>query len=252
MFDLKGKIAVVTGAASGIGREAAACLAKQGAKVMLSDINEQSLREFCEILRQQGSEVDWLAVDITVTNQLKELMNRTNSVFGGIDILVNSAGILGTAPIEEIDKETEWNRVLDADLSGTFFASQSALPYLKKSKAGRIINIASLTGRNGGFAGSCSYAAAKGGVIAATRNMARSMAVSGYPITVNVVCPGPVWTSIQAGYSKEKQELQLKNVPMKRFGTAHEVAAAVCYLASDEAAFITGASLDINGGAYMG
>lgn len=109
-----------------------------------------------------------------------------------------------------------------------------------------------MTGRNGGFAGSCSYAAAKGGVIAVTRNLARNLAAQGHKITVNVICPGPIWTSIQENYTQDKRDLQLSNVPLNRFGTQKEIAAAVCYLASDESAFTTGATLDINGGAFIG
>lgn len=251
MFDLSGKVAFVTGAASGIGKQSAIELGKCGAKVMISDINEEQLKEVWDELQKSKIESDFVVIDVTDVTSIKQAFLKTVKRFDGVDIVVNSAGILGTAKLEEIDKEEEWNKVIDVNLSGTFFCCQLALPYLKKSKAGRIINIASLTGRNGGFAGSSSYAAAKGGVIAVTRNMARYLAVEGYNITANVICPGPIWTPIQEKYSQEKRDLQLEHVPLKRFGTQQEVAAAVCYLASDEAAFTTGATLDINGGAYM-
>ena len=252
MFDFTGRVAFITGAASGIGRQAAIELGKCGAAVMLSDINGTQLKESMQELKKYNIKADFAVTDITDTASIKKAMAKTAGRFKGIDILVNSAGILGTSSIEDMDKDKEWNKVLDVDLSGTFFCCQTALPYLKKSAAGRIINISSLTGRNGGFAGSCSYAAAKGGVIAVTRNLARNLAAQGHKITVNVICPGPIWTSIQENYTQDKRDLQLSNVPLNRFGTQKEIAAAVCYLASDEAAFTTGATLDINGGAFMG
>lgn len=252
MFDLQEKTALVTGAARGIGRQSALALGSCGAAVMLTDIEERLLADTYKELEAKGIRCSYAVMDVADDSSIKKAVDKTAEDLGGIDILVNSAGILGTSDIEHMDKEKEWERVIGIDLTGTFFVSQSALKYLKESKAGRIINIASLAGRNGGFAGSCSYAAAKGGVIAMTRNMARSFAVAGLRITANVICPGPVWTEIQAGYTQEKRDLQLANIPMGRFGTVEEVAAAVCYLASDEAAFTTGATLDINGGAFIG
>ena len=149
-----------------------------------------------------------------------------------------------------MQRNGEWNRVLDIDLSGTFFVCQKVLPYLKKSSAGRIINISSLSGRNGGFEGSMAYVAAKGGVVAITRGMARHLAP--YKITVNAVCPGTTETEILKGYTPERIENQVKNILLGRLGKPEEIAGAVCYLASDEAAFVTGLMLDINGGGYFG
>lgn len=250
MFSLTGKVAVVTGAARGIGKTTAQSLGERGAAVMLADINESLLKETAEELKSQGINASYVVMDVTNTDSIKTAMAETARELGGIDIIVNSAGILGTLGIEEMDKEKEWNKVLEVNLSGTFFASQGALPYLKQSKAGRIINIGSLTGRNGGFAGSMSYAASKGGVVAITRGMARHLAP--YKITVNAVCPSTTETDILKGYTQEKIELQVKNILLGRLGKPEEIAAAVCYLASDEAAFVTGLMLDINGGAYFG
>ncbi len=250
MFDLAGKAAIVTGAAQGIGKTTAEKLAECGAKVMLADINGAQLEKTCEELRGQGLDVSWVVLDVTKVDSIREAMAKTAEALGGIDIVVNNAGILGTASIEDMQKESEWDRVLEVNLSGTFFVSQGALPYLKKSKAGRIINMASVTGRNGGFAASMSYAASKGGVVAITRGMARHLAP--HAITVNAVCPGTTETEILKGYTQEKIELQLKNILLHRLGKPEEIAGAVCYLASDEAGFVTGLMLDINGGAYFG
>ncbi len=250
MFCLKGKVAVVTGAAQGIGKTTAEKLAGLGAKVALADLNEQKLKAAAEEICNSGGEAIPVLMDVCSNESIEAAMAKVAAEFGGIDILVNSAGILGTSSIEEMQRDGEWNRVLDIDLSGTFFACQYALPYLKKSSAGRIINIASLTGRNGGFEGSMSYAAAKGGVIAITRGMAHHLAP--YKITVNAVCPSTTQTEMLEGYSPERIANQAKNILLGRLGKREEMAAAVCYLASDEAAFTTGLMMDVNGGAYFG
>ncbi len=250
MFSLKGKAAVITGAAQGIGRTAAQKMAEMGAKVAVADINKEKIDAVVREIRENGCEAVGVIMDVRSNDSIEAAMKKSAEAFGGIDIIVNSAGILGTSGIEEMERDGEWNRVLDIDLTGTFFACQYALPYLKKSSAGRIINIASVTGRNGGFEGSMSYAAAKGGVIAITRGMARHLAK--YQITVNAVCPATTQTEMLEGYTQERIDNQVKNILLGRLGKREEVAGAVCYLASDEAAFVTGLMLDVNGGAYFG
>lgn len=250
MFSLKGKAAVITGAAQGIGRTAAQKMAEMGAKVAVADINKEKIDAVVREIRENGCEAVGVIMDVRSNDSIEAAMKKAAEAFGGIDIIVNSAGILGTSGIEEMERDGEWNRVLDIDLTGTFFACQYALPYLKKSSAGRIINIASVTGRNGGFEGSMSYAAAKGGVIAITRGMARHLAK--HQITVNAVCPATTQTEMLEGYTQERIDNQVKNILLGRLGKREEVAGAVCYLASDEAAFVTGLMLDVNGGAYFG
>lgn len=249
MFNLEGKTAVVTGSARGIGKVIVRCLAQCGARVMMADINEETLGQAEHELREEGLEVAGTAVDVGSPESLRTAMKAAAGMFGRLDILVNCAGILGVSDIEEMTKN-EWNRVLDINLGGTFFACQAALPYLKESGAGRIINISSLAGRNGGFSGSMSYVASKGGVISITRGMAKKFAQ--YNITVNAVCPGTTETEMLKGYSRQQIEFQLSHILMRRLGKPEEIAAAVCYLASDEAGFVTGVILDVNGGAYFG
>ena len=249
MFSLAGKIALVTGAARGIGMAIAEKLAENGASVSMADINEAQLSETVQRFQEKGLKVIGVRIDVGDNESIQQAVASTADAFGGIDIVVNSAGILGASRIEDMKRE-EWNRVIDINLGGTFFVAQAALPYLKKSPAARIINIASLTGRNGGFEGSMSYAASKGGVIAITRGMARHLAP--YKITVNAICPGTTATEILKGYTPEAVARQENYILLKRLGKPEEVAAAACYLASDEAAFVTGAMLDINGGAFMG
>ena len=250
MFSLKGKTALVTGAAQGIGKTSAEKLAELGAQVAIADLNAEKAQATAEEICKNGGKAIAVTMNVGDNESIEAAVKQVADAFGGIDIVVNSAGILGTSSIEDMQREGEWNRVLDIDLSGTFFVCQKALPYLKKSSAGRIINISSLSGRNGGFEGSMSYVAAKGGVVAITRGMARHLAP--YKITVNAVCPGTTETEILKGYTPERIENQVKNILLGRLGKPEEIAGAVCYLASDEAAFVTGLMLDINGGGYFG
>jgi NAD(P)-dependent dehydrogenase (short-subunit alcohol dehydrogenase family) len=249
MFDLKGRIAIVTGAARGIGFASAEKLAENGASVVLGDLNEPLVQEAAGRLKAKGYEALAVRMDVGRNDSIREAIAAAVKAFGGIDIVVNNAGILSALSIEEMTRE-EWDKVLNVNLGGTFFVIQAALPFLKKSQNPRIINISSLTGRNGGFEGSMCYAASKGGVISITRGMARRLAP--FNITVNAVCPGPTETEILKGYTPEAQERQRNVSLLRRLGQPEEIAAAICYLASTEAAFVTGAMLDVNGGAYMG
>jgi NAD(P)-dependent dehydrogenase (short-subunit alcohol dehydrogenase family) len=249
MFDLKGRIAIVTGAARGIGFASAEKLAENGASVVLGDVNEPLVQEAAGRLKAKGYEALAVRMDVGRNDSIREAIAAAVKAFGGIDIVVNNAGILSALSIEEMTRE-EWDKVLNVNLGGTFFVIQAALPFLKKSQNPRIINVSSLTGRNGGFEGSMCYAASKGGVISITRGMARRLAP--FNITVNAVCPGPTETEILKGYTPEAQERQRNVSLLRRLGQPEEIAAAVFYLASTEAAFVTGAMLDVNGGAYMG
>ena len=249
MFDLKGRIAIVTGAARGIGFASAEKLAENGASVVLGDLNEPLVQEAAGRLKAKGYEALAVRMDVGRNDSIREAIAAAVKAFGGIDIVVNNAGILSALSIEEMTRK-EWDKVLNVNLGGTFFVIQAALPFLKKSQNPRIINISSLTGRNGGFEGSMCYAASKGGVISITRGMARRLAP--FNITVNAVCPGPTETEILKGYTPEAQERQRNVSLLRRLGQPEEIAAAICYLASTEAAFVTGAMLDVNGGAYMG
>lgn len=249
MFDLRGKVAIVTGAARGIGFVSAEKLAESGASVVLGDINEAQVLEAAKKLQDKGYAALGVRMDVTDNESIGKAIESAADAFGGLDIVVNNAGILSAATIENMQRD-EWDRVLNVNLSGTFFVIQAALPYLKKSGCPRVVNISSLTGRNGGFEGSMCYAASKGGVISITRGMARRLAP--FRITVNAICPGPTETDILKGYTPEAIARQKSNILLGRLGQPEEIAAAVCYLASTEAGFVTGTMLDVNGGAYMG
>lgn len=248
IFTLSERVAIVTGGTRGIGRVIALQLSKAGAKVAVVGRDSEKGKEVIDEIVSSGGEAVLVLGDIADDKQCREIVKKVADKFGQIDILVNCAGGLTATPIEEITRE-EWDNILGVNLSGTFFMIQSSLPYLEKSKAGRIINISSNAGRMGGYANSQSYTASKGGVIAITKGIARKLAPK--QITVNVVCPGTTQTEMSQEYDEETLRTLLGRIPIGRLGKPEDTAAAVCFFASEEAGFITGAVLDVNGGMYM-
>lgn len=239
---LAGRVALVTGAARGIGLAIAAALVERGAGVALIDVADPS-----GFWKPEGS----LAVqaDISRADDVRRAVEATVTAFGELDILVNNAGICPLTPFAEIS-EAEWDRVLAVNLKGAFLCSQAALPYLRQTgRRGRIINIASVGGQMGGLMVGAHYAASKAGLIGLTKTLAKLLAPDG--VTVNCVSPATISTDLTAAWSVEMQAQVRAQIPLGRFGEPDEVAEAVCYLASDAAAFITGATLDVNGGLYL-
>ena len=248
IFTLAGRVAIVTGGTRGIGKVIAEQLAKAGTTVAVVGRNAEKAEETLALIRETGGTAEEFLGDIADDGECRRIVGEVYEKFGQIDILVNCAGGLTATPIEEITRK-EWDTILGVNLSGTFFMIQSALPYLKKSRAGRIINISSNAGRMGGYANSQSYTASKGGVIAITKGIARKLAPM--QITVNVVCPGTTKTEMSQEYDEETLKTLLGRIPIGRLGKPEDTAAAVCFFASEEAGFITGAVLDVNGGMYM-
>ena len=248
IFTLADRVAIVTGGTRGIGKVIAMQLAKAGTNVVVVGRDQEKGDAVVNEIRQSGGNAALVLGDISDDNQCREIVQKAVDTFGQIDILVNCAGGLTATPIESITRE-EWDNILGVNLSGTFFMIQSALPYLEKSKAGRVINISSNAGRMGGYANSQSYTASKGGVIAITKGIARKLAPK--QITVNVVCPGTTKTEMSQEYDEETLKTLLGRIPIGRLGKPEDTAAAVCFFASEEAGFITGAVLDVNGGMYM-
>lgn len=248
-FSLEGKKAVVTGATSGIGSEIAVMLAEQGASVGIIGRDRARGNNVAEQILAAGSRAYVLLHDVSDEKECKKAADEAAEILGGIDILVNCAGILTKTKIDDITRE-EWDSVLSTNLTGSFFIIQSCLPYLRKSTQARIINVSSNAGRMGGYENSQSYTASKGGMIAITMGIARQLACEN--ITVNVVCPGTTMTSMGNQYSEETLNRLTGRIPLGRLGSPRDTAAAVCFFASREAGFITGAILDINGGMYMG
>ena len=251
VFTLTGRVAIVTGAAQGIGYHAAKMLCQNGMKTALVDLNKEKVQKAAEELSAlpDCAGAAPFACDVSDEKAIEKTIHEIAAHFAQVDVLVNGAGILSAAKIPDIERE-EWDRILGVNLSGSFFMVQKALPYLKQSKHGRIINISSVAGRMGGVENSMSYAASKGGMCAITRGMARHLGP--YHITVNAVCPGPTRTPIMDAYSDEAmRNLASKNF-LGRIGEPEDIAAGICYLASEEAGYVTGIMLDINGGFWVG
>ncbi len=243
------KVAVITGSAQGIGFAIAKKLASQGISVAIADINLEKAQESAKELKNEGFEAKAFYCDVSSPESLEDLMKQIVESFGGIDILVNNAGILHPTPIEDVT-EAEWDKVMAVNLKSVFFACQKALPYLKKSLHPRIINISSLAGRMGGFETGLAYTASKGGINALTYGLASRLAP--YGITVNAVCPGTTETDIIQCWTEEQVSSLKSRVPLNRLGKPEDIASAVAYLASEEAGYITGLLMDVNGGIYFG
>lgn len=244
-----GKRAIVTGAAGGIGLGIATRLAKEGASVALCDVNERKATEEAEKLQKEGLHALALAVDVGKIDEIRKMTEQAASFFGGLDILVNNAGILDSSSILDMTEET-WDRVLTVNLKSVFFSCQAVIPYLKKSSAARIVNVSSLAGRMGGYETGLSYSASKGGILSLTMGMARQLAP--FHITVNALCPGTTESDIIRQWSTGQIESLKAKIPLGRLGSIADMAAAVAFLTGDEAGFITGLFLDVNGGMYMG
>ncbi|MDR1107881.1 MAG: SDR family oxidoreductase [Spirochaetaceae bacterium] len=247
---LEGRVALVTGAAQGIGFHTARMMCRNGMKTVLADMNGEKLEKAAaELNTAGGAEAFPLVCDVADQASIGKTVKAAAERFGALDVLVNGAGILSATKIPDIQLE-EWDKILKVNLTGAFFLIQTALGYLKNSRHPRIINIASVGGRMGGVGNSMSYAASKGGMIAITRGCARHLGPLG--ITVNAVCPGPTRTPIMDAYTAEQMKVLERQNVLGRIGESDDVAAGICYLASEEAGYVTGITLDINGGFWMG
>ena len=247
MFSLKDKVALVTGASQGIGRATALALAEAGAQVVAAARNEGKLAAVVQEITVAGGEAIALRMDIADADQIKAGFKQTLERFGRLDILVNNAGITRDGLAVRM-KPDDWDAVLRTNLTGAHLCIQQALATMMRQRSGRIINVTSVVARMGN-AGQENYVAAKAGLIGLTKAIATE--VASRSITVNAVAPGFIVTGMTEGLSdKVKEELQ-QRIPLGRLGTDRDVAAAVVFLASEEAGYITGVVLDVNGGMYM-
>ena len=246
-MSLMGKIAVVTGAARGIGQAVATMLARDGADVVVADIEASRCEETVNLIRQAGRKAMALGVNVGEWEQVKGMVDQIVQEWGRVDILVNNAGITRDGLLMRM-KEEDWQAVLQVNLTGTFFCSKAVLPTMSKQRSGRIVNIASIVGAIGNV-GQANYAASKAAVIGLTKTVAREYA--GRNVTVNAVAPGFIDTAMTQQLSPEIKEALLNQIPCKRLGQASDVAEAVCFLSSDKAGYITGHVLHVNGGMFM-
>ncbi|MBI3332326.1 SDR family oxidoreductase [Candidatus Peregrinibacteria bacterium] len=249
MFNLYGKVALITGSGSGMGRMDALSLASQGAKVILTGRKEGDCDRVAEEIGSQGGESYAYAMDVSKKEQIDVIFDKVMKRFGRIDILVNNAGIFKPKPALDIT-EAEWDEMLSINLRGQFFCAQRAAKEMKKNNWGRIINISSIAsgGAGIGFSGAAHYTASKGGILGMTETLADEWAE--YGITVNAIAPGAIDTPMvdAAHMSKKAMQATLAHIPLKRLGKPEEISAAVVFLASEEASYVTGATLYVDGG----
>jgi len=243
---LKGKIALVTGSAQGIGKSIAESLAKEGADVVISDVNMELANQTSEEIKKLGVRTLSIKMDVSSPDDVNSAVNEVVEKMGGIDILVNNAGITKDGLLIRM-KDEEWNKVININLSSMFYTIKAIAPLMMKKRWGRIINIASIVGEMGN-AGQSNYAAAKAGAIGLTKTTARELATRG--ITCNAVAPGFIDTAMTQKLSEEVRKKLSEQIPMNRLGSPEDVAKAVVFLCAD-ADYMTGQVINVNGGMYM-
>ena len=248
MASLDGRTALITGASQGIGRACAITLAKAGAKVALAARNVGKLNEVAAQIKAAGGTAEVFAIDMASEESIKAGAKAALTTFGCVDILVNNAGITKDGLLMRM-KRADWDDVLSTNLTGAFLLTQALMSSMVRARWGRIINISSVVGETG-QAGQANYAASKAGLIGFTKSLARELASRS--ITANVVAPGYIETAMTAVLDDKQRDAMMSIIPLARPGTDQDIANAVRFLASEEAAYITGHVLDVNGGMYMG
>ena len=247
-MSLAGKVALVTGASQGIGRACALELAKQGATVALAARNLDKLNAVAAEIAAAGGTAKSFALDLASEDSIKACAKAVLADLGAVHILVNNAGVTRDGLVLRM-KRADFDDVLATNLTGTFLLTQALLSAMMKARWGRIVNITSVVGETGA-AGQANYAASKAGLIGLTKSLAREFASRG--ITVNAIAPGFIQTAMTDILTDDQKAAILTQIPLARYGTDADIAASVAFLASDAAAYITGHTLDVNGGMYMG
>jgi 3-oxoacyl-[acyl-carrier protein] reductase len=245
--ELTGKVALVTGAAQGIGKAIALLLAQNGADVVISDINLEKAQETADEVQGMGRRSLAIKVNVADLKEVEQMVENIVGQLGRIDILVNNAGITRDRLILRMTEE-DWDAVLDVNLKGTFNCTKAAIRYMSKQKSGKIVSIASVTGEMGN-PGQANYGASKAGVIGFTKTIAREFAARG--INVNAIAPGYIQTAMTDAVPEKAREELKRMIPMERLGQPEDVARAVFFLVSENSSYITGQVLNVNGGIYM-
>ncbi|HWR11892.1 MAG TPA: SDR family NAD(P)-dependent oxidoreductase [Rectinemataceae bacterium] len=243
-----GKVAVITGAAQGIGRQIANDMADEGATVIISDINKTDIDATVQEIVAKGGKAFPYLCDISNREQIDKLVETIVATHSRLDILVNNAGILIPATIEETSDQLI-DKTIDINLKGVLWAIRAVTPHMKKAGYGRIVNIASITGKNGDNSSTFVYGATKGAVMSLTRSVARQLGPFG--VTCNAVAPHAIMTNMMLYWDDAKKKSISDKIPVRRLGTPLDVSRAVLYLAADESSFVNGEVLNINGGYYM-
>ena len=247
-MDFSGKVAIVTGVAGGIGLATAAMLGEQGATVIGTDFEQERLERAQKALQTRNIEMRTIRASLENINEIKVLFTEAVKNFTRIDILVQCAGVCYRSPVPEITPE-EWDYTFAVNLKSVFFASQEALKFMCPQNYGKIIHISSASGKSGGVAVGAHYAATKAAVICLTKSLALYAAPFG--VNINCICPGPIKTPMTDSWGEAVNKSFAEKIPLRRYGTPDEVAEAICFLASDRARYITGETLDVNGGLVM-
>lgn len=246
---LEGKVALITGAAGGIGGEAAQLFAQEGASIAVVDLDEPGASATASRIQEAGGNAVAIRADVSKSHDCKAMIEQCEARFGGIDILFNNAGIMLADDADAVETDEEiWDLTMDVNLKGVFLCCKYGIPALRRRGGGSIINVASFVALVGAATPQLAYTASKGGVLSLTRELAVIHAREG--IRVNALCPGPLRTELLMKVldTEEKRQRRLVHVPMGRFGEASEIAQAALYLAGDESSYITGATFTVDGG----
>ena len=246
---LEGKVALITGAGSGIGRESALLFAREGAKVVVVDINDAAGNETVEMVRAQGGDAIYVHADVSKAADCEKMVRVAEESYGKLNVLFNNAGIMHSDDADAVATEEDvWDFTMAVNLKGVFFGCKYGIPALRRAGGGSIINTASFVALMGAATPQVAYTASKGGVLALSRELAIVHAREN--IRVNALCPGPLRTELLMAFldTEEKRQRRLVHIPMGRFGEAKEIAYAALFLASDESSFVTGTAFIVDGG----
>ena len=247
-MEFQDQVVVITGGANGIGRATAIQAGREGANVIIVDINEEQGRTVADELKSLAGQGEFMPIDLTDIEQIRGLIAAIHKKYQHIDVLINCAGICRETSVPDIKPE-EWDLIMAINLKSVFFLCQEALKVMTPRKSGQIITIASAAGKSGGVSAGAHYSASKAAIMCLTKTLAQYAAPQ--QIQVNCVCPGPVETDMTAAWSDEVTAAFKERIPLKRYATPQEAADAILFLASDRAKYITGEILDLNGGLIM-